>query len=65
MKNAEKCNLKKKKAQSEEVTSAPWFDNECENVKREVRNLGNQLKQNPCDQNFRTKLYKQKRSFKK
>ena len=64
MKNAEKCNLKKKKARSDKNTSAPWFDNECENVKREVRNIGNQLKLNPCDQNVRTKLYKQKRSFK-
>ena len=59
------CNLKKKKLQEGEIASSPWFDRECEDEKIGLRNLGSQLKQNPCDQNIRTELNKQKRNFKK
>ena len=63
--NAIKSNLRKKTIQKDKDNSASWFDNECENEKREVRKLGNQLKQTPLDQNTRKELIKQKRNFKK
>ena len=38
---------------------------ECEDGKIGLRKLGSKLKQNPCDQNNRTELNKQKKNFKK
>ena len=63
--NAENCNLKKKKIRNNESTTAPWFNIECEDKKRSLRDAGRNLQQNPCDQNFREEINKQKRNFKK
>ena len=63
--NAKKCNLKRKKRKKNESTTAPWFNIECEDKKRSLRDAGRNLQQNPCDQNFREELNKEKRNFKK
>ena len=50
------CKQKKKNLQKDEIASSPWFDRECEEI--DLRKLGSQLKQNPCDQKTRTELNK-------
>ena len=59
-----KCNLKKK-TKNKKVRLKPWFDKECVDIKRKVRELGKKLRCDKGDENLRYELFEMKKRLKK
>ena len=63
--NAKVSNLKTTNKRKCNKNNRPWFDQECQKQKREVRRQANALIRNPYDSSTREKLYSEKTKLKK
>ena len=71
MSNAHDCNIKTKvkpkntKKSKSKPHSEPWFDSECEGIKKQLENQGRNLRKIPSDKSTRQTIFNLKRVLKK
>ena len=57
---SDKCNLKRKKHRNS-VSTKPWFDKECLDLKKCITNIGKKLQSSAGDKDIRNELLEKKK----
>ena len=62
---SQKCNLKTRKKRKKTESTTPWFDKECLDMKKIVREVGKKLQADAGNKEIRTDLFEKKKILKK